>query len=146
MEDHREQKLFAIINPNNETKNTTPTNPGLSSTNDATPCRGTIINNDDDNGSDAFVGTVTNNSQIVPVHHEDDSYYFNSFPPGYKFKPFDRELVVFYLQKKILHEPLPPNRIREVILYNYNPEELADYFFPCNIYFGIHKSMVGLRN
>ncbi|KAF2309407.1 hypothetical protein GH714_002015 [Hevea brasiliensis] len=41
------------------------------------------------------------------------------------FKPYDEELVVHYLKKKIINEPLPPNRIKEVELYKYNPETLA---------------------
>ncbi|KAF2299758.1 hypothetical protein GH714_003170 [Hevea brasiliensis] len=38
---------------------------------------------------------------------------------------YDEELVVHYLKKKIMNEPLPPNRIKEVELYKYNPETLT---------------------
>ncbi|XP_065851248.1 NAC domain-containing protein 1-like [Euphorbia lathyris] len=55
----------------------------------------------------------------------DEEEYFNSFPPGYRFKPHDEELVVYYLKKKIFNEDLPRNRIKEVELYKYNPETLA---------------------
>lgn len=51
--------------------------------------------------------------------------FLKSFPPGYRFNPRDDELVLYYLQKKIMEEPLPPNRIMEVNLYRHNPETLA---------------------
>ena len=49
----------------------------------------------------------------------------NSLPPGYRFNPTDAEIIVFYLGKKIDHQPLPPNKIIEVNLYAYDPDELA---------------------
>ena len=51
--------------------------------------------------------------------------FLSSFPPGYRFNPRDEELVRYYLQKKIMDEPLPPNKIMEVNLYRHNPETLA---------------------
>lgn len=59
-------------------------------------------------------------------HHliADDSY-FDSFPPGYRFKPHDGELVVYYLRRKILNQPLPPNQIKVVELYRFNPNTLT---------------------
>lgn len=54
-----------------------------------------------------------------------DSYFDDEFPPGYRFKPYDPELVVCYLQKKVKNEPLPQNRIKEVELYKFNPETLT---------------------
>ncbi|XP_004293170.1 PREDICTED: uncharacterized protein LOC101294338 [Fragaria vesca subsp. vesca] len=51
--------------------------------------------------------------------------FLSSFPAGYRFNPRDEELVRYYLQKKIMDEPLPPNKIMEVNLYRYNPETLA---------------------
>ncbi|KAJ4981303.1 hypothetical protein NE237_032140 [Protea cynaroides] len=61
---------------------------------------------------------------------EEDDYdyndaYFNSFPSGFRFCPHDYELIVHYLQKKIMKQQLPINRIREVEFYNYEPEYLA---------------------
>ncbi|XP_044464403.1 NAC domain-containing protein 67-like [Mangifera indica] len=55
----------------------------------------------------------------------DGNAFFDLFPPGYRFKPSDDELVVHYLRKKILNEPLPPNRMVEVELYKRNPQDLA---------------------
>ncbi|KAB2615355.1 NAC domain-containing protein 68-like [Pyrus ussuriensis x Pyrus communis] len=60
------------------------------------------------------------------IRDQDD--FFNSFPPGYRFNPFDGELIVHYLMKKVLDQPLPPNRIFEVNLYRYNPEVLAEKY------------------
>ncbi|XVE69294.1 hypothetical protein DITRI_Ditri09bG0140300 [Diplodiscus trichospermus] len=45
-------------------------------------------------------------------------------PPGYRFKPNDFELVDYYLKRKVYNKPLPRNVIREVQLYNYDPETL----------------------
>ncbi|KAM1754757.1 hypothetical protein ACFX12_007172 [Malus domestica] len=59
---------------------------------------------------------------------KDQDEFFNSFPPGYRFNPFDGELIVHYLMKKVLDQPLPPNRIFEVNLYRHNPEVLAEKY------------------
>ncbi|BFG30003.1 hypothetical protein CerSpe_162770 [Prunus speciosa] len=61
------------------------------------------------------------------LKNEEDEF-FDSFPPGYRFNPLDEELVVHYLKKKVLDQPLPPNRIIEVNLYRHNPEFLADKY------------------
>ncbi|KAJ4709351.1 NAC domain protein [Melia azedarach] len=55
-----------------------------------------------------------------------DDSYLDTFPPGYRFRPHDGELVFHYLQKKILNQPLPPNRIKVVELYRFNPKKLAE--------------------
>ncbi|XP_034689207.1 NAC domain-containing protein 18-like [Vitis riparia] len=55
----------------------------------------------------------------------------NSLPPGYRFNPTDAETIVYYLRKKVDHQPLPPNKIIEVNLYAYDPEELAARYEPC---------------
>lgn len=49
----------------------------------------------------------------------------DSFPPSYRFKPHDTELLVHYLRRKRMNEPLPPNRIKEVHLYKFNPDTLS---------------------
>ncbi|KAM7272088.1 hypothetical protein ACFE04_031302 [Oxalis oulophora] len=48
-----------------------------------------------------------------------------SFPPGFRFRPNDNELIVEYLMRKIRDQTLPPNRFPEVDISQYNPEELA---------------------
>ncbi|GLU10388.1 hypothetical protein SLE2022_271980 [Rubroshorea leprosula] len=59
---------------------------------------------------------------------DDDNEYFKSLPPGYRFKPFDEELIIHYLNNKIHDKPLPRNKIKEVNLYKHNPETLAGKF------------------
>ncbi|MBA0780860.1 hypothetical protein Gotri_004912 [Gossypium trilobum] len=54
-----------------------------------------------------------------------DEACFRSIPPGYRFKPRDDEIINFYLRPKIFGLPLPPNRIKEVFLYNYDPQTLT---------------------
>lgn len=46
-------------------------------------------------------------------------------PPGYRFHPNDDELICGYLLPKMQNTPLPWNHIKDVNLYDYNPEELA---------------------
>ncbi|KAF2295889.1 hypothetical protein GH714_034921 [Hevea brasiliensis] len=80
--------------------------------------------------------TATRQPRTDPINDNNrknfiDIDYFNSFPPGYRFRPLDGELVVHYLKNKIANQPLPPNKIMEVKLYEYNPENLQTewYFF-----------------
>ncbi|KAK2981533.1 hypothetical protein RJ640_026791, partial [Escallonia rubra] len=54
-----------------------------------------------------------------------DPNALDSFPPGYRFQPTDQELIVCYLAKKVHNRALPANKIHEVNLYLYHPEELA---------------------
>ncbi|XP_057967262.1 NAC transcription factor 32-like [Malania oleifera] len=54
--------------------------------------------------------------------------YLCSFPPGYRFIPRDDELIVDYLLKKLIGQPLPPNKIVEVTLYQYNPAHLVERY------------------
>ncbi|KAH7837449.1 hypothetical protein Vadar_014025 [Vaccinium darrowii] len=52
------------------------------------------------------------------------------FPPGYRFCPYDGELIVYYLQKKVNNEVLPHDRIMEVNLYDHNPAYLTGQYPP----------------
>lgn len=61
------------------------------------------------------------------VAYNNDRQYFDSFPPGYRFCPLDGELIVYYLRRKILEQPLPRNQIIEVNLYEYIPDELSGF-------------------
>lgn len=47
-----------------------------------------------------------------------------NLPPGYRFKPYDNELIVFYLKRKVEGLPLPANCINEVNIYMYDPHTL----------------------
>lgn len=68
--------------------------------------------------------TATTKSTPASQRHDNDSY-LDSFPAGYRFCPFDSELIIYYLKKKIMNERLPPNKINDVNLYQYNPHDLA---------------------
>ncbi|KAH8520166.1 hypothetical protein H0E87_001580 [Populus deltoides] len=59
------------------------------------------------------------------ANYDDSDRYFNSFPPGYRFRPYDHELVLHYLDKKVKGLPLPMNRIINADLYQFDPEDLA---------------------
>ncbi|CAN0865420.1 NAC transcription factor 47 [Linum grandiflorum] len=56
---------------------------------------------------------------------DDQDHVINSLPPGFRFCPRDDELVVHYLRRKVLYEPLPMNLILEVNLYKYDPDTVA---------------------
>ncbi|OVA16392.1 NAC domain [Macleaya cordata] len=57
-----------------------------------------------------------------------EAYLAAVVPKGFIFKPTDKELVLEYLTKKILNQPLPPSRIKSVNIYEYNPEALIDKY------------------
>ncbi|TYH00442.1 hypothetical protein ES288_A10G276900v1 [Gossypium darwinii] len=59
------------------------------------------------------------------LKEEKDEAFLRSIPPGYRFKPRDDEIINFYLRPKIFCLPLQPNRIKEVFLYNYDPQTLT---------------------
>ncbi|KAL3834321.1 hypothetical protein ACJIZ3_009057 [Penstemon smallii] len=56
--------------------------------------------------------------------------YVEVFPPGYHFNPTDDELIVHYLKKKTMNEPIPYSKIPEVNIYQYNPQQLSEIFPP----------------
>ncbi|KAF8398368.1 hypothetical protein HHK36_017295 [Tetracentron sinense] len=49
-------------------------------------------------------------------------------PPGYRFCPTDKELLEDYLKNKILNRRLPCDIIKEVNLYHYSPDDLAEMY------------------
>ncbi|CAH9113571.1 unnamed protein product [Cuscuta europaea] len=66
-------------------------------------------------------GNVAGSGETHPTAAADP---FN-LPPGYRFCPTDKELVLEYLKKKLLDKDLPPNRIVEVELYKQTPDQLS---------------------
>lgn len=83
-----------------------------------------------ENGSEALIQpmVVDNPDQVLgDVRRRWSSVdeFLDSFPPGIRFIPTDEELVCHYLINKVLNKPMSPNRIYEVDIYNYNPEQLA---------------------
>ncbi|KAL6527750.1 hypothetical protein OROMI_029561 [Orobanche minor] len=53
-----------------------------------------------------------------------------SYPPGYRFMPTDKELIVGYLRKKANNEPIPQSEISEVNLYRFTPKFLTENYPP----------------
>ncbi|XP_058078904.1 NAC domain-containing protein 68-like [Magnolia sinica] len=49
-----------------------------------------------------------------------------NLPPGFRFHPTDEELVVHYLCRRVMHQPLPVPIIAEVDLYKYDPWQLPE--------------------
>ncbi|KAA3481880.1 NAC domain protein NAC77 [Gossypium australe] len=68
---------------------------------------------------------IFQDSMLKKQKEEEGEVYFRLLPPGYRFKPRDDELVNYYLRLKLSGLPLPPNIIREVNLYRYDPETLT---------------------
>ncbi|KAL6494640.1 hypothetical protein OROGR_031440 [Orobanche gracilis] len=50
------------------------------------------------------------------------------YPPGFRFKPTDEELIVYYLRKKVNNEPIPIAEINEVNIYRFTPNYLKDNY------------------
>ncbi|XP_054820662.1 NAC transcription factor 29-like [Prosopis cineraria] len=45
---------------------------------------------------------------------------------GFQFCPTEQELIMAYLKKKVMDEPLEPNPIIEVEIYKFNPQQLSN--------------------
>lgn len=88
-------------------------------------------------GNDSRIENKINNRRqaAVRINENDDIECL----PGYRFNPFDHELLVHYLWKKVKKQPLPHNKITEVELYKYNPEDITRMisllFFFCWFFF-----------
>ncbi|KAL2538207.1 NAC domain containing protein 47 [Forsythia ovata] len=54
--------------------------------------------------------------------------YLKSLPPGFHFRPTEKELIVDYLMKKIKNEKMYPSPIKDVDIYKFNLENIADVY------------------
>ncbi|GJX75158.1 FEZ-like protein [Tanacetum coccineum] len=71
--------------------------------------------------------------------HKVDKMDHEVMLPGFRFHPTDEELVGFYLKKKIQHQVLPIELIKQVDIYKYDPWDLPnlapssekDWYFYC---------------
>ncbi|XP_038699699.1 NAC domain-containing protein 2-like [Tripterygium wilfordii] len=81
----------------------------------------------------SIVYTTTDEDDSTPTTNIDPAYdsEIEPYPPGFRFKPKDVELIIDYLQKKVLDQQLPPSGIVDVDLYKYNPQDLAAMYPPC---------------
>ncbi|KAF6158103.1 hypothetical protein GIB67_014897 [Kingdonia uniflora] len=68
------------------------------------------------------------NLEPVMITEEYRAAYFNYLPPGYRFSPTDNELIVEYLNRKILKQPLPISNIRDMDIYKFDPEVLLEKY------------------
>ncbi|KAH6834238.1 NAC-like [Perilla frutescens var. hirtella] len=50
------------------------------------------------------------------------------YPPGYRFKPTESELILYYLQKKVNNEPIPISDIKDIYLKEHSPKALTEAF------------------
>lgn len=48
--------------------------------------------------------------------------------PGFRFHPTDEELVSFYLKRKVQHNPLTIELIRQLDIYKYDPWDLPSIY------------------
>ncbi|OIT33740.1 nac domain-containing protein 68 [Nicotiana attenuata] len=64
----------------------------------------------------------------IQANFKVDVYDSLDFPPGYRFCPRDDELIVHYLKKKVMNEPLPSNEIKEVNLCMHSPQQLSETY------------------
>ncbi|KAL5731891.1 hypothetical protein ACHQM5_004576 [Ranunculus cassubicifolius] len=62
------------------------------------------------------------------MRRERDAEAELNLPPGFRFHPTDKELVVHYLCKKISYQTLPVSILAEIDLYKYNPWQLPGNF------------------
>ncbi|KAJ9166498.1 hypothetical protein P3X46_021245 [Hevea brasiliensis] len=129
-EDQHKWEHVAVTNPNTTYLNPVYTSSSYGYAIDATSNNSGSSCSSRNNTDASLDPVVSQGNEIVTAYHHgasdfDEDAYFDSFPAGYRFKPYDEELVVHYLKKKIMNKPLPPNRIKEVELYKYNPDTLA---------------------
>ncbi|KAK6151565.1 hypothetical protein DH2020_014200 [Rehmannia glutinosa] len=73
---------------------------------------------------DDDVPVLQNSSNIEKTMSDEE--YLKMLPVGFAFQPKDEELIVHYLMKKLKNEPLPPNKIYSVNLYDFSPDRLVD--------------------
>ncbi|KAF7838067.1 NAC domain-containing protein 1-like [Senna tora] len=52
----------------------------------------------------------------------------SSFPIGFRFAPFDDEIIVHYLLPKVTNQPLSFNIIEEVNVYKFDPQTLSEQY------------------
>lgn len=74
-----------------------------------------------------FRAMEINQNQLVQWNHrgqDERDACFRSLPPGVRFRPTERELILFFLKRKMMNQSLPMNNIREVNLYQYSPQKL----------------------
>ncbi|KAL4592160.1 hypothetical protein LXL04_005146 [Taraxacum kok-saghyz] len=78
-----------------------------------------------DNGSPARrMEETATVAEVSRVEDTISSLYF--IPVGYRFFPTDRELIKYYLMKKIKNEVIPENKIIDVDIYQNHPDKIVE--------------------
>ncbi|KAL4592162.1 hypothetical protein LXL04_005148 [Taraxacum kok-saghyz] len=79
--------------------------------------------NDDGSQAGRMEETVT----VAEVSRMEDTISsLYSIPVGYRFFPTDRELIKYFLMKKIKNEVIPENKIIDVDIYQNHPERIVE--------------------
>lgn len=84
-----------------------------------------VADNSPDDNTVRMVPYNNTNSENRPDDDDDETDIAKIIHPGYRFCPFDYELVGYYLKRKITNQRIPKNRIFEVNIYEKDPEELS---------------------
>ncbi|KAK6947374.1 NAC domain [Dillenia turbinata] len=71
---------------------------------------------------------VETGSSLSHPPTQEDLSYFETLPPGFRFKPSDQELIQYYLKNKVEGRPLPPNKIIDDDIYLGSPENLLEKY------------------
>ena len=66
-------------------------------------------------------------AEVIRV--EDTISSLHSIPVGYRFSPTDRELIKYFLMKKIKNEVISENKIIDVDIYQNHPEKIVGMVF-----------------
>ncbi|XP_056684375.1 NAC domain-containing protein 67-like [Spinacia oleracea] len=68
------------------------------------------------------------NPNNYPTIEAEREAFYKSLPPGFRFSPNDRELILFYLIPKIKGDAVPLNLIHEVNIYDHHPQQFAEKY------------------
>ena len=112
-------KFLEVSTPNTKVSVTIPSEPNTPSLKPLSPHQILLLHTP----PPPPLATITSPPPPIKTDFVDD--YFKKLPPGYRFCPFDGELVMHYLANKVNGLPLPWNKIVDVTLYEQNPEYLA---------------------
>ncbi|XP_056693807.1 NAC transcription factor 32-like isoform X2 [Spinacia oleracea] len=71
---------------------------------------------------------IQNPNQNNPTIEDEREAFYKALPPGFRFTPYDRELILFYLIPKIKGDVVPLNLMHEANIYNCHPQQLAENY------------------
>ncbi|XP_042946136.1 NAC domain-containing protein 2-like [Carya illinoinensis] len=70
---------------------------------------------------------MDDNTKAITMMEDQSDHLSFDLPPGYQFLLTDEELIRYYLINKVLNTPLPTNKIKDVNMYCYNPDQLSGF-------------------